>query len=180
MPGTTRHSRRLPPVGISSRTSPSAMFTTRRSIYVLKAHALDPRAAGQLRGGSRVGRCNKHALPMQLLSSIYINIRNHTLLSAMYPRSLTLPPVRPRPFSPVFLSLARTLIPQPPPPLVSSRPLPTTFKKVSPQSESNRLFMEGLIREIETLRAQAKEGGGQKVLDRWKAKGTGKLSVRER
>ncbi|UOH80330.1 hypothetical protein LQV05_002981 [Cryptococcus neoformans] len=98
----------------------------------------------------------------------------------MYPRSFTLPLARPRPPSSVFLSLARTLIPQPPPPLVSPRPLPTSFKKVSPQSESNRLFMEGLIREIETLRAQAKEGGGQKVLDRWKAKGTDKLSARER
>lgn len=105
--------------------------------------------------------------------------QSHTT-SAMYPRSFTLPPARPRPPSYVFLSLARTLIPQPPPPLVSSRPLPTNFKKPSPQSESNKLFMEGLIRETETLRAQAKEGGGQKVLDRWKAKGTGKLSVRER
>lgn len=100
--------------------------------------------------------------------------------SAMYPRSFALRPARPRPPSYVFLSLARTLIPQPPPPLVSSRPLPTSFKKASPQSESNKLFMEGLIHETETLRAQAKEGGGQKVLDRWKAKGTGKLSVRER
>ncbi|ODO06164.1 acetyl/propionyl CoA carboxylase [Cryptococcus wingfieldii CBS 7118] len=97
----------------------------------------------------------------------------------MPPIFLTRPRPRPRPIA-ASRALTRTLIPQPPRPLITPRPLPTTFSPTSPQSETNRKWMEGLIRDTEDLRARAREGGGKEVLERWKKRGKGKLSVRER
>ncbi|KAK8861400.1 hypothetical protein IAR55_002219 [Kwoniella newhampshirensis] len=74
----------------------------------------------------------------------------------------------------------RTLIPQPLPPLVAPRPLPTTFNASSEDAKTNRALMAGMLGEMETLRSHAREGGGKKVLERWKARGNEKLGVRER
>jgi 3-methylcrotonyl-CoA carboxylase beta subunit len=40
--------------------------------------------------------------------------------------------------------------------------------------------MERLVAEMDELRAKARQGGGKAVLDRWKARGKGKLGARER
>jgi 3-methylcrotonyl-CoA carboxylase beta subunit len=40
--------------------------------------------------------------------------------------------------------------------------------------------MEKLISGVNGLRAKAREGGGKAVLERWKARGKGKLGARER
>lgn len=40
--------------------------------------------------------------------------------------------------------------------------------------------MEKLIKSVADLRAKASEGGGPAVLERWKARGKGKLGARER
>jgi 3-methylcrotonyl-CoA carboxylase beta subunit len=40
--------------------------------------------------------------------------------------------------------------------------------------------MDKLIEGLSSLRAKAREGGGAAVLERWKARGKGKLGARER
>lgn len=40
--------------------------------------------------------------------------------------------------------------------------------------------MQGVIRQTDALRSRAKEGGGAAVLEKWKARGKGKMGVRER
>jgi 3-methylcrotonyl-CoA carboxylase beta subunit len=40
--------------------------------------------------------------------------------------------------------------------------------------------MESLIENMDALRAKAREGGGAAVLERWKARGKGKMGARER
>jgi 3-methylcrotonyl-CoA carboxylase beta subunit len=40
--------------------------------------------------------------------------------------------------------------------------------------------MDKLISGVNELRAKAREGGGKAVLERWKARGKGKLGARER
>jgi len=40
--------------------------------------------------------------------------------------------------------------------------------------------MEKLIKGLSDLRTKASEGGGPAVLERWKARGKGKLGARER
>jgi 3-methylcrotonyl-CoA carboxylase beta subunit len=40
--------------------------------------------------------------------------------------------------------------------------------------------MEKLIEGLSKLRTKAREGGGPAVLERWKARGKGKLGARER
>nr|ODN85221.1 acetyl/propionyl CoA carboxylase [Cryptococcus depauperatus CBS 7841] len=50
----------------------------------------------------------------------------------------------------------------------------------SQDAKRNRDFMEGLVKEMEALRAKGREGGGKEVLARWKARGVEKLSARER
>ncbi len=40
--------------------------------------------------------------------------------------------------------------------------------------------MQAVLADYEALRAQAREGGGKEVLDRWKSRGKGKMGVRER
>ncbi|WVQ79049.1 hypothetical protein IAT38_001142 [Cryptococcus sp. DSM 104549] len=77
-------------------------------------------------------------------------------------------------------ALKRTLIAQPPPPLVAPRPLPTLFQPASEHAQANKAFMEGLIKDMDHLRSKAREGGGWATLQKWKARGTGKLSARER
>ncbi|WVQ73739.1 hypothetical protein IAR50_003319 [Cryptococcus sp. DSM 104548] len=86
---------------------------------------------------------------------------------------------RPRPIF-IGASLRRTLIPQPPRPVITPRPLPITFNSTSPEAQANRRWMDGLINDVEGLRTKARDGGGKEVLERWKKRGKGKLSVRER
>ncbi|WVF66877.1 hypothetical protein IAT40_001620 [Kwoniella sp. CBS 6097] len=74
----------------------------------------------------------------------------------------------------------RTLIPQPPTPLVTPRPLPTIYRATSEDAQANKQYMTSLIRQLDELRDTARAGGGKEVLDRWKARGQGKLGVRER
>jgi 3-methylcrotonyl-CoA carboxylase beta subunit len=40
--------------------------------------------------------------------------------------------------------------------------------------------MDKIIQNLSSLRAKAREGGGPAVLERWKARGKGKLGARER
>lgn len=40
--------------------------------------------------------------------------------------------------------------------------------------------MKGLVENLNKLRAEAREGGGKKTLEKWKSKGVGKLGARER
>jgi hypothetical protein len=74
----------------------------------------------------------------------------------------------------------RTLIPQPPIPLVTPRPLPTTVKASSPDMQANKANMDTLVENMNALQAKAREGGGAAVLEKWKSRGKGKLSARER
>ncbi|WVQ94486.1 hypothetical protein IAU59_001565 [Kwoniella sp. CBS 9459] len=74
----------------------------------------------------------------------------------------------------------RTLIPQPPTALVTPRPLPSLHRASSEDAQANKQYMDGLIRNLGDLRATARAGGGKEVLERWKARGQGKLGVRER
>lgn len=74
----------------------------------------------------------------------------------------------------------RTLIPQPAPPLVTPRPLPTTLRANTPEAQANRASMEALRTSLDEMRAKAREGGGKATLEKWKARGKGKLSARER
>ncbi|GFZ42762.1 hypothetical protein JCM24511_00480 [Saitozyma sp. JCM 24511] len=92
--------------------------------------------------------------------------------------SLRARPLIPRPFP--HVALRRTLIAQPPHPLIPPRPLPTTLRPNSDEARSNREAMRAAVGELDALRAKAREGGGAKVLERWKSRGKGKLSARER
>ncbi|WRT65511.1 uncharacterized protein IL334_002455 [Kwoniella shivajii] len=74
----------------------------------------------------------------------------------------------------------RTLIPQPPLPLVTPRPLPTFHKFTSEDAKANRSYMTRLLEGLDELRSRAREGGGKETLEKWKARGEGKLSARER
>jgi 3-methylcrotonyl-CoA carboxylase beta subunit len=40
--------------------------------------------------------------------------------------------------------------------------------------------MEALKRGMDELRSKAREGGGKAVVERWKARGKGKMTARER
>ncbi|ORX36350.1 carboxyl transferase domain-domain-containing protein [Kockovaella imperatae] len=77
-------------------------------------------------------------------------------------------------------SSRRTLISQPAPRLVASRPLPTNISAKSEEAQANEEFMKGLVEGLREMRSKAKEGGGKAALDRWKSRGNGKLGVRER
>lgn len=81
---------------------------------------------------------------------------------------------------PAGRTLRRTLIAQPPPRVIQPRPLPTAFQPGSDEAKANRAYMDEVKRGMEDLRVQAREGGGAKVLEKWKSKGKGKLGVRER
>ncbi|OCF45088.1 acetyl/propionyl CoA carboxylase [Kwoniella heveanensis CBS 569] len=90
---------------------------------------------------------------------------------------------RPRP--PVFISTdivssRRTLIHQPPTPLVTPRPLKSLHRASAEDAHANKQYMNDLIKNLDELRDTARAGGGKEVLDRWKARGQGKLSARER
>ncbi|WWC68818.1 uncharacterized protein I206_102753 [Kwoniella pini CBS 10737] len=78
------------------------------------------------------------------------------------------------------LLLRRTLIPQPPPSVVTPRPLPTLHRSSSEDAQANRSSMKNSIDKLGSLRQKAREGGGAETLKKWKARGEGKLSVRER
>lgn len=80
------------------------------------------------------------------------------------------------------LNLARTLIAQPPtlPNNAPPSPLPTKLKPNDPETKEAKANMTNLVENLKALRAKAREGGGKKTLEKWKAKGQGKLSARER
>ena len=75
---------------------------------------------------------------------------------------------------------ARSLIAQPTLPLVQSRPLPTTIRNNAPDLQANREAMEALKQRMDVLRQTAREGGGKATTERWRAKGKGKMTARER
>ncbi|WVW79943.1 hypothetical protein I302_101916 [Kwoniella bestiolae CBS 10118] len=74
----------------------------------------------------------------------------------------------------------RTLIPQPPPSIVRPRPLPTHHRTGSEDAQANKFYMTRLIDELGGIRDKARQGGGRQTLEKWKARGQGKLGVRER
>ncbi|KAL1410234.1 hypothetical protein Q8F55_004239 [Vanrija albida] len=78
--------------------------------------------------------------------------------------------------------LARTLIVQPPllPTGTAPHPLPTSINQKSPETVAAKEHMAGLVANLKGLRAKAREGGGKKRLEKWKASGTDKLGARER
>ncbi|WWC87674.1 uncharacterized protein L201_002565 [Kwoniella dendrophila CBS 6074] len=82
--------------------------------------------------------------------------------------------------SPIPIISRRTLIPQPPPSIVAPRPLPTHHKSTSEDAQNNRSYMTKLLEELGNLKSRAREGGGKETLKKWKDRGQGKLSARER
>lgn len=78
--------------------------------------------------------------------------------------------------------LARTLIAQPPhlPNNAPPQPLPTALKQSNPETKAAAAHMAGLVKNLNELRAKAREGGGKKTLEKWKSRGVGKLGARER
>lgn len=76
--------------------------------------------------------------------------------------------------------LRRGLIAQAAQPLVAPRPLTSSLSASSPEAKANAEAMGATVKSLEELRAKAREGGGAKTLERWRAKGKGKLSTRER
>ena len=74
----------------------------------------------------------------------------------------------------------RTLIPQPPPRLISPRPLPTALRPTSDEARANTAYMQSLLTDLTELRRKAREGGGKASLERWKSRGKDKLGARER
>ena len=93
---------------------------------------------------------------------------------------MTRPRLTARLHPPALLAQRRTLIPQPPAPLVHPRPLQSLYRHTSPEAKANHAAMREAIDQVDTLRTQAREGGGQAVLEKWRARGKGKLSARER
>ncbi|KAL7419607.1 hypothetical protein Q5752_005519 [Cryptotrichosporon argae] len=83
------------------------------------------------------------------------------------------------PLRPVLAS-RRTLIPQPPARLVPAKPLPTALHPTSPEYGAAKERMEQLVSDMRDLRAKIRDGGGLEVLEKWKAKGSSKMGVRER
>lgn len=77
-------------------------------------------------------------------------------------------------------SLTRTLIPQPPPSLSTPRSLPTSFLPSSSEARKNRTHMSSLLSTLDALRTTARAGGGAATTERWRARGTAKLTARER
>ncbi|WVR03991.1 hypothetical protein IAU60_000990 [Kwoniella sp. DSM 27419] len=93
-------------------------------------------------------------------------------------RSVATPLVRKTPST--ITPAARTLVTQPPLPLVTPRPLPSHHKSSSQDAKANKSYMQGLVDDLDGLLERAREGGGKETLERWRARGEGKLGARER
>ncbi|ORY27491.1 carboxyl transferase domain-domain-containing protein [Naematelia encephala] len=74
----------------------------------------------------------------------------------------------------------RTLIAQPPRHLVTPQPLRSLVNPTSEDARAKQAYMRAVLDDLNALRIKAKEGGGKEVLERWKARGKGKMGVRER
>jgi 3-methylcrotonyl-CoA carboxylase beta subunit len=76
----------------------------------------------------------------------------------------------------------RTLIAQPSllPNGAPPSPLPTALRQNSPETQAAAQHMAGLVDNLNKLRAKAREGGGKATLEKWRARGQGKLGARER
>lgn len=77
---------------------------------------------------------------------------------------------------------ARGLIAQPAqlPNKAPPAPLPTALKQNNPETKAAAEHMAGLVKNLNSLRAKAREGGGKATLEKWKSRGQGKLGARER